>query len=60
MDTFSQKFKLEIRVSQKLAKLEWGGPKNDRDESGGENWSKLCSFLEGRLSTLALILEGGM
>ena len=49
----------EIRVSQNLAKLGgWGGHKMSGME-GGENWSKLGS-LGGRVSTLALILEGEM
>ena len=35
------------------------GAYNVRDGKGGENWCKLCS-LGGRVSTLALILEGEM
>ena len=50
--------KLEIPVSQYLARL-GGRPIKCQVWEGGENWSKLCS-LEGRVSTLALILEGEM
>ena len=49
---------LETRVSQNLAKLGAVGHKMSGME-GGENWSKLGS-LGGRVSTLALILEGEM
>ena len=52
----------EIRVSQNLAKLGggWGGGGHKMSGmEGGENWSKLGS-LGGRVSTLALILEGEM
>ena len=50
---------LEKRVSQNLAKLVGGGGEAYKMSGveGGENWSKLCS-LGGRVSTLALILEG--
>ena len=52
----------EIRVSQNLAKLGGvggGGGHKISGMEGGENWSKLGS-LGGRVSTLALILEGEM
>ena len=45
-----------MRVSQNHAKPGGEAHKMSGME-GGENWSKLCS-LEGRVSTLALILEG--
>ena len=49
---------LEIRVSQNLAKLGGEAHKMSGME-GEENWSTLGS-LGGRVSTLALILEGEM
>ena len=53
--------KLEICVSQNLVKLGGGGGVAHKMSAikGGENWSKLGS-LGGRVSTLALILEGEM
>ena len=52
--------KLEICVSQNLVKLGGGGVAHKMSAiKGGENWSKLGS-LGGRVSTLALILEGEM
>ena len=56
--TTTQKINLEIRVSQNLAKL-GGRPLKMSGMEGEEYWSKLGS-LGGRVSTLALKLEGEM
>ena len=54
--SFINILKLEIRVSQDLAKLGGGGGEAHKMSGmeGEENWSKLCS-LGGRVSTLVLI-----